>query len=143
MMLNGADEDVILAISSVMQDVGLAFQIQDDIMGIYADAEELGKDVGSDIVECKQTFMYTFVRIKKPEALPELKKYYGKDEVTYEGLCEVRRIFKETGAYRFAYDKMEYHYNRAKNFLLKNDAVSEEGKALIAGFIEYLESRRK
>ena len=143
MMLNGASDEAVFDISAIMKDVGLAFQIQDDILGIYADADVLGKDVGSDVAECKQTFLYTFVKVNKPEALTELDKYYGKDNVTLEGLNVVRRIFKETGAYDFTYNKMEFHYNRAKEKLAALNYVSEEGKALILGFIEYLEARRK
>lgn len=143
MMLGGADERAIIDVSEIMKDVGLAFQIQDDILGIYADAQVLGKDVGSDVTEYKPTFLYTYTKVKRPETLPELNKYYGKEGVTVDELEAVRNIFKENGAYDFTFGKMEFHYNRAKERLASLDYMSDEGKALILGFIEYLEARRK
>lgn len=143
LMLGGANDRIIFDVSEIMKDVGLAFQIQDDLLGIYADAEVLGKDVGSDVTEYKPTFLYTYTKVKKPETLPKLNKYYGKENVTVEELEAVRRIFKENGAYDFTYDKMEFHYNRAKERLAALDDISDEGKKLILGFIEYLEARRK
>lgn len=143
LMLGGANDRIIFDVSEIMKDVGLAFQIQDDLLGIYADAEVLGKDVGSDVTEYKPTFLYTYTKVKKPETLPELNRYYGKENVTVEELEAVRRIFKENGAYDFTYDKMEFHYNRAKERLAALDDISDEGKNLILGFIEYLEARRK
>ncbi len=143
LMLGGADDRAILDVSEIMKDVGLAFQIQDDLLGIYADATELGKDVGSDVTEYKPTFLYTYTKVKKPKTLPELNKYYGKEGVTIEDLEAVRKIFKDNGAYDFTYNKMEFHYTRAKERLASLDYMSDEGKNLILGFIEYLEARRK
>ena len=143
MILKGATDPEVDAVADIMKDVGLAFQIQDDLLGIYADEEELGKDVGSDVSEYKQTFLYTYVKVNVPEALTELNKYYGNDNITIEDLEAVRRIFKETGAYDFTANKMKFHYDKAKYNLQKLTFIDEEGKALILGFILYLESRRK
>ena len=77
MILKGASVDQTLKISEIMLDAGLAFQIQDDILGIYADWKDLGKDVGADVIEFKQTFLYVYVKKNCPEALEELSRYYG------------------------------------------------------------------
>ncbi len=143
MMLGNAGERAISDVSEIMKDVGLAFQIQDDILGIYADAQVLGKDVGADVTEYKPTFLYTYTKVRSPETLSELNKYYGKEGITVEELEAVRNLFKSNGAYDFTYDKMVFHYTRAKDKLASLDYMSDEGKALILGFIEYLEARRK
>lgn len=143
LMLGGADDRVIFDVSEIMKDVGLAFQIQDDLLGIYADATELGKDVGSDVTEYKPTYLYTYTKVNRPDTLPELNKYYGKENVSIDDLEAVRNIFKSNGAFDFTYNKMEFHYSRAKERLASLDYMSEEGKGLILGFIEYLEARRK
>ncbi len=143
MMLRGAEKKDIIDIEEIMKDAGLGFQIQDDILGVYADEKVLGKDVGSDVSEYKQTFLYTYVKVNKPESLEELNKYYGKDSVTPEELEIVRNIFKETGAYDFTVDKMNFHYNRAKENIEKLEFADREAKDLLLGFILYLESRKK
>ena len=143
MILAGATDEQTDAVADVMLDAGLAFQIQDDLLGIYADWEVLGKDVGADVAEYKQTFLYAYVKKNNEKALEELNKYYGDNSVTVEGVKRVQEIFNETGAYKFAHDKMEFHYARAKERLSRIDFLNEEGKALILGFIEYLEQRKK
>lgn len=143
MILAGATDEQASAVSDVMLDAGLAFQIQDDLLGIYADWNDLGKDVGADVAEYKQTFLYAYVKANDEDALTELNKFYGDNTIDIDGVKAVQEIFNKTGAYRFAHDKMEFHYSRAKERLSKIDFLDEEGKALILGFIEYLEQRKK
>ena len=59
--------------------LGIAFQIQDDILGIYSD--EMGKVIGSDIKEFKQTILYSYLFENSKEYLEELLKYYGKNNI--------------------------------------------------------------
>ncbi len=143
MILNGAPQSQVDVVSNIMLDTGLAFQIQDDILGIYANWEDLGKDIGGDVEEFKQTFLYVFVKKNNPQALDELQKYYGKSNITFDDVKRVQDIFDETGAHKFAEDKMNFHYNRAKSNLEKSDFLSDEAKSLILGFILYLEQRKK
>lgn len=143
MILAGATDEQASAVSDVMLDAGLAFQIQDDLLGIYADWNDLGKDVGADVAEYKQTFLYAYVKANDEDALTELNKFYGDNTIDIDGVKAVQEIFNKTGAYQFAHDKMEFHYSRAKERLSKIDFLDEEGKALILGFIEYLEQRKK
>ncbi|NLL63875.1 MAG: polyprenyl synthetase family protein [Ruminococcaceae bacterium] len=143
MVLKGAPAEQTSRVADIMLDTGLAFQIQDDLLGIYADEKVLGKDVGADVIEYKQTFLYTYVKENDEKALDELQNYYGNSDITLKDVERVQEIFKETGAYKFAVDKMNFHYNRAKENLLKIDFLDEEGKSLILGFILYLEQRKK
>ena len=66
MILGGADEKEMKAMDRFAEELGIAYQIMDDILGIYADPEYLGKDVGSDIEEFKQTILYMYVHNMKP-----------------------------------------------------------------------------
>jgi len=55
-MAAGADEKQLHALTRYGTDVGLAFQIADDILDIVGTQEEIGKDVGSDIARGKKTY---------------------------------------------------------------------------------------
>lgn len=69
--------------------LGLAFQIQDDLLDVYGDERTFGKAIGGDIREGKKTFLYLAARAKATEE--EKKMLRGKDvrEVTllYNRLC--------------------------------------------------------
>ena len=98
LILGGIDDDKLEDIKKFGEKVGIAFQIQDDILGIYSD---MGKVIGSDIKEFKQTILYSYV-MKDEKYKNELLKYYGKENITSDEINETRRIFKECGAYEYA-----------------------------------------
>jgi farnesyl diphosphate synthase len=56
-ILGGAAEDEIAALDAYAQDLGLAFQIVDDLLDAFGDAEALGKPVGQDADMDKATFV--------------------------------------------------------------------------------------
>mgnify|MGYP001075152578 CR=1 FL=1 len=73
-LAGGADEDI-KQTESFAESLGIAFQIKDDILGIYADEDSLGKNIGSDITEFKQTLLYAYIRNQK-EYFSKLLRYY-------------------------------------------------------------------
>ncbi len=56
-ILAGADRDAITKIEKCAYNIGIAFQIQDDILDVIGDSGELGKPVGSDEKNHKQTYV--------------------------------------------------------------------------------------
>ena len=116
--------------------LGIAYQIKDDVLGIFED--EIGKVVGSDIREFKQTIMYSYA--KKTEYYEELLNYYGKDEINLE---KVREIFTKCGAKDYAISKMEELFNESINNLKKIDWLNNNDKKILEDFIKFLKERKK
>ena len=143
MILGGADEKEMKAMDRFAEELGIAYQIMDDILGIYADPEYLGKDVGSDIEEFKQTILYMYVHNMKPEYLPELEIYYGQKNINLKELAEVQRIFRESGALAYAQEMLALRFEQAEKRLGRMKFVDAEDKAILRGFIEYCKGRRK
>lgn len=56
-ILAGANEDFLKRLSAYALPLGIAFQIQDDILGMFGKPEQIGKPVGSDIAEGKLTLL--------------------------------------------------------------------------------------
>lgn len=143
MMLAGAPSGEMEAMDAFAKELGVAYQIMDDILGIYADEEVLGKDVGSDVSEFKQTILWMYVRNRKPEEAERLLQYYGRNSITEEEMEQVRGIFRESGALQYARDAMQACYGRAEHILEQMYYVKPEHRALLAGFMLYLGGRRK
>lgn len=138
LILAGADDKKIKDITEFGEKVGIAFQIQDDILGIYSD--EIGKVVGSDIKEFKQTILYS--HISKTNYIDELNKYYGKD-INEESISKVRELFKESNSYSYAIDLMNEMYDKSINILNNINWIDETKKNILKGFVEYLRNRNK
>ena len=56
-VLAGAPKEDVAALGSIAEDIGLAFQIQDDILDVTGDQKELGKSIGKDALEGKATYV--------------------------------------------------------------------------------------
>ncbi len=56
-ILAGADADAVKDMEKCAYNIGIAFQIQDDILDVVGDSKELGKSVGSDAQNSKQTYV--------------------------------------------------------------------------------------
>ncbi len=56
-VLSGQEEKTIAAITDYCDNLGVAFQIQDDLLDVYGDSKELGKKVGSDAENDKSTYV--------------------------------------------------------------------------------------
>ncbi len=56
-ILGGAQDEDIKALEKIGSDIGIAFQIRDDILDVYGDSSELGKNTGSDEAAGKVTYV--------------------------------------------------------------------------------------
>jgi geranylgeranyl diphosphate synthase type I len=137
LILGGIDDEKLEDVKIFGEKIGVAFQIQDDILGIYSD---MGKVIGSDIKEFKQTILYSYT-CKNEKYRKELLKYYGKEDINEVEINETRRIFKESGAYEYAYNLMNKLYNESIEIVKNNKWIKDEDKQIIVGFIEYLRTR--
>lgn len=139
LLLAGANNEKLNDIKEFGEKVGIAFQIQDDILGIFSD--EMGKVKGSDIKEFKQTILYS--HILKTEYKDELLKYYGKKDLNDDLIEKVKELFVLSKSKEYAENLMNEMYNES---LIKLDSISwinEDKKQLLKGFIEYLRNRNK
>lgn len=138
-LLAGGDNKKIKDIEVFGTKVGIAFQIQDDILGIYSD--ETGKVKGTDIKEFKQTILYS--HIINTNYKDKLLEYYGNNDISEKRIKNVQKIFKESGSYEYAVNMMNTMYDDAIESLNSISWIKEDKKDLLRGFVEYLRSRNK
>jgi geranylgeranyl pyrophosphate synthase len=139
LLLADGNQKMINDLTKFGEKVGIAFQIQDDILGIYSD--EMGKVKGSDIKEFKQTILFS--HIMNTSYKEEFLNYYGKDNLEEEKINRVKELFILSGSKKYAEDKMNDYYNQSLNDLEKIDWIDDKKKDLLRGFIEYLRNRNK
>lgn len=78
---------------------GLAFQLQDDILGLTADEAKLGKPVGSDIREGKRTLiLHNALQLSGDSERAELMEIVGKSSATQEEIGRALDIIRNSGA---------------------------------------------
>jgi geranylgeranyl diphosphate synthase type I len=97
-ILAGAPEGALAALARYGRAVGEVFQLQDDVLGTFGDADALGKPVASDLREGKYTFLIhrTLQRAGQSEA-EELRAMLGRADLDGEDVERARRIILDTG----------------------------------------------
>lgn len=140
-ILAGANENELKKLSDYALPLGIAFQIQDDILGTFGKEKETGKPSDSDLKEGKKTLLV----LKAFENADENQKKklelgLGNENLSEKEADELREIIKETGAYAYAKDKAEKLINEAKK-AISNSNFSEEGKSFLIGIADYMLER--
>ncbi len=105
-MLSGVSMDAIDLLRNYSKYAGIAFQLQDDILGIFGDEEKTGKSSNSDLLQGKVTMMY----IKAMEVASDSQKQaismvWGVENANLEQIEEVKRVFIETGSYDYSVEE--------------------------------------
>lgn len=117
-ILAGADKHLLSRIEEFGENLGIAFQIQDDILGVFGDTESLGKSVSSDIEEGKVSLLLVFaMENASKEDRQFLEKVYGKGEINKEDFEKVRKIFKDCGALDWASSQAQIYVEKAKKII--------------------------
>jgi geranylgeranyl diphosphate synthase, type II len=97
-ILGGGTEREIGALGDFGSGIGMAFQIQDDLLDLVASEEILGKPVGSDIAERKKTFLTIhFLAAADGTRRDRFRRLWGRRELTADDIGEIRTLFAETG----------------------------------------------
>ena len=143
MVLANYSDEEIKKMQELLYNLGIGFQIKDDILGIFGDEKELGKSASSDVSEFKQTILYSYIAQNNPEELENLHKYYGVEGLKEEEMNNVKDIFTRTGARKYATDMMKSMFNETRKTLANITFINEEYKQIISGFITYLDFRTK
>ncbi len=140
MLLGGSSDRVVSSLVKVLEPLGTAFQIKDDILGIFGETKNLGKSTTSDISEYKQTILYSYV-VNNTEYKEELRKYYGKNSLTDKDVKRVKEIFSESGAREYATMTMNKLFNKTREGILKNHNIPSNYKEILLGLVTFLEIR--
>lgn len=123
--------------------IGLAFQLQDDLLDVYGNTETFGKNIGGDILCDKKTFLLiNAFRRADDRQRSELNRWIGaKPEHPEEKIAAVTYIYNELHLKELSEQKIEDYFARAMEHL---DAVrvQPEKKAVLKQLSERLMSRQ-
>ena len=125
-LLGGADDDQQEAYRSFGQYLGLAFQVQDDILGIWGDEKVTGKSVASDLVEGKNSFPVLSGLDKKGR----FAERWAQGPIHSEEVEELARLLAAEGGLLAAEEAAKQMTDLALTSLREADPRGEAGEAL-------------
>ena len=124
------------------EQLGLAFQLQDDLLDVYGDPKVFGKEIGGDIMCNKKTFMLINAFNRANDAqLKELQKWCSGEKFDRkEKVAAVTHLYDEIGIRQLCEAKIEYYFEESKKWLDKV-SVPEERKAHLRAYINQMIKR--
>jgi geranylgeranyl diphosphate synthase type II len=142
-MLAGASESDANNLYKYGEQVGLAFQLQDDFLDVYGDTKVFGKAIGGDILSNKKTYMLiNAFNYANDRQRAELNKWITeKNFDPKEKIAAVTKLYDEIGIDKMAIDKIAYYFNASRKYI---DAVnvSEDRKANIKNYVSQMIHRK-
>lgn len=140
-LLAGASAELLDTLRVYGAAVGEVFQLKDDILGVFGDAEKLGKPVGSDLIEGKFTFLiHETLRHTSPADSRKLQDALGSPAMKATDVKEVRDIIRSSGGLAAVRRMIEERLNVAKRALDKL-AFEPDAHSFFAGLIAYSRDR--
>ena len=132
-------EDIEL-ISTYSQNLGFAFQIQDDLLDVIAVESEFGKKIGGDIHEKKKTYLYLkALELCSKDEQKHLIKLYSSNDPKIDMTGDIIDIYKSSGSVESAKEEIRSFTNKANESLSR--LRTEEAKRRLKCFSDMLLNR--
>jgi geranylgeranyl diphosphate synthase, type I len=145
-LLAGATAAAIADLSRYGAAVGEAFQLQDDLLGMFGDAGTMGKPVDADLREGKYTFLiHHALEAADPVQRRTLEAALGNPDATATQVDAALRVLEKTGA-QTAVKAMIAERLRAARAALASLAgldLAPDGRLFLSGLIDYLRERER
>jgi geranylgeranyl diphosphate synthase type I len=143
-ILAGAKEEDLKALSEYAIPGGIAFQIQDDILGMFGQEDKTGKPADGDLKEGK----WTLLIVKALENANDRDKRrlltaLGNKNLTKEQCETVQKIIVDTGSLQYSKELAVKYVRKAKNALKKNanPKWNKQGVDFLEGIADYMINR--
>lgn len=118
-MLGKENANQLKAIKKFGENLGIAYQIKDDMLGIFGDEKIIGKPIMSDVAENKNTLLIVYALKKATKKQKQfLQKYYGNKNINKKQLEEIKDIFIKTGSFDYSQEKVKKYSRKAEDTIL-------------------------
>ena len=143
-LLAGAPQEDADLMYQLGEKIGLAFQLQDDLLDVYGDPKVFGKAIGGDITSNKKTYMLiNAVNRANAQQRKELEQWIGAKEFNrQEKVAAVTRLYDEIGIRQLCEEKINYYFELASQTLSQINVPAEK-KQYIRSYMDELLHRDK
>lgn len=125
--LGGGTEKEIKGIANYGFNIGIAFQVQDDLLDIIADENKFGKRIGSDLIEGKKTYLFIKALEKaRGEDRKLLSKVVDNKGIRINQVKKYKELYERLGVIADARKTINYYTKKALNSLNVIKKISDK-----------------
>ena len=143
-ILGGASKEDADLLYQFGEEIGLAFQLQDDLLDVYGDPKVFGKAIGGDITSNKKTYMLINAYNRaNDEQRKELEHWIGAKEFNrQEKVAAVTRLYDEIGIRQLCEEKINFYFEQARQTLCEVN-IPDDRKQHLRAYMDELLHRNK
>lgn len=140
--LAGAPQELLDSYSRYGLPLGEAFQLRDDVLGVFGDPDETGKPAGDDLREGKRTVLVAEAfAAASPEQEKVLRRFLGDPDLDEEGVAAVQTVLVESRALRTVEDMIDRLAAEA-TAALESSSTAEPARQVLARLVDASTVRR-
>ena len=112
--------------------LGIAFQLEDDLLDCFGDQEKFGKKIGGDIIEKKKTLLYLFTNSKlESEKKLEFENIFNSNKIEdSKKINSIKSFYETSGALEYLKNKVRVYFNEAEMLIDKLELDKNTKKKL-------------
>ena len=112
--------------------LGIAFQLEDDLLDSFGDQGKFGKRIGGDILEKKKTLLYLFTHSKlESEKKLEFENIFNSNEIEEsQKINSIKSFYETSGALEYLKNKVRVYFNEAEILIDKLELDNDTKKKL-------------
>ena len=142
-LLAGAGDEKLDVLSRYGSAMGEAFQLQDDLLGMFGESKTVGKPVGADLAEGKFTLLiFHTLRMASPGDRATVESALGRADLGAPEIDRVCAIIRDCGAMAHIREMIAERLRFASETLGAADWESE-GRSFLEGLIDYMWERKQ
>lgn len=140
-ILANQDEKTLLCIKDIAIDLGILFQIRDDILGLFGDDETTGKQSSLDLIQGKKTLLVCKAFEKSnTQQKQHLSYVYGNADATTDDIALAKKMIVDTGALFYADEMIKKRSARALNEI-ESLHLESTGEIFLKDLVQYCGNR--
>lgn len=139
----GASASVLDALARYGDELGEAFQLRDDVLGVFGDPEQTGKPAGDDLREGKHTALVAHaLEHADPEGAALLSASLGDPDLDDDTVAACRDVLERSGAVDLTETMIQEGAERALDALASANGLSAEGRAALTELVSVCTDRQ-
>ena len=140
-IIGGSNEKQAAALYEFGRNIGIAFQLKDDLLDVFGNKNSFGKQIGGDIISRKKTCLYLMsLSLSKDEQIMELVNLYSSDSINdIERVERIKSIYSSLNIKEHIDNLIDNYYTKAMDSLSIIDGELSE----LELFASILKTREK